>query len=154
METIQPDDGHIEKRATRYRLGLILFTAVVLLSGIYFASKSGSNPEQYSNDFNVYYFAAREVAAGCDPYQNSLGSWTTYLYPPILAELLVPLSLLPLPAAAYVWFLISAASIAAAAWMSASLAVDGKGLSLNKRLPVAFIALAILGRFVLDNLSL
>jgi alpha-1,2-mannosyltransferase len=90
----------------------------VLSSGVYFASKSGTNAEVYGNDFNVYYHAAKEVLAGRDPYQKSLGEWTPYLYPPLLAELLVPLAKLPLPIAAYLWFLISAPSLIGAAWMS------------------------------------
>src|SRR5215475_4522138 len=82
-----------------------------LLSGFFFASKSGNNPEVYSNDFNVYYHAAREIIDGRDPYASSLSDWTPYIYPPLLAELLVPLALLPLSVAAYIWFLINAVSI-------------------------------------------
>jgi alpha-1,2-mannosyltransferase len=138
----------------RYRFALILLTVALLLGGIYFAQKSGSDPAAYSNDFNVYYFAAREVAAGRDPYQNSLGAWTTYLYPPLLAEALVPLAMLPLPVAAFLWFLISAASIIAAAWMSASLTVeDGRGAD-DMRLLVAAGAVVLIARFALDNFNL
>jgi alpha-1,2-mannosyltransferase len=138
----------------RHRPVLIFLTASALLAGIYFARKSGSDPQVYGNDFNVYYFAAREVAAGRDPYQNSLGAWTTYLYPPLLAELIVPLAMLPLPAAAYLWFLINAASVAAAAWMAASLA-SKEGLGARDERPlIAAAAVVLIARFVLDNLHL
>jgi alpha-1,2-mannosyltransferase len=144
----------MEKRTHRRKVVPILLAVALLLGGIYFATKSGTDPEVYSNDFNVYYYAAREVAAGRDPYQNSLGSWTTYLYPPLLAETLVPLALLPLPVAAYIWFLISAASVAAAARMSARLAITGEQSSHDKLLLVAVAAVALTARFILDNLNL
>jgi alpha-1,2-mannosyltransferase len=142
-------------------VGLGLALAAVV-SGFYFAGKSGSNPDAYSNDFNVYYHAAREVIAGRDPYQHSLGDWTPYIYPPLLAELIVPLAILPLPVAAYVWFLISAASIVAAAWMSASLASGRSGLDdaeeqLNEpaslRAAIAAGAAVLVLRFVLDTFN-
>jgi alpha-1,2-mannosyltransferase len=135
----------------------------VLVSGLYFAGKSGANPEVYGNDFNVYYHAAGEVMGGGDPYQHSLGDWTPYIYPPLLAELIVPLALLPLPVAAYLWFLISAASIVAAAWMSASLADDKRGPaapdqhvteSTAWRLAMGACAVVLVLRFVLDSFNL
>ena len=92
-----------------------------LLSGFFFASKSGDNPEVYSNDFNVYYHAAREIIDGRDPYASTLSDWTPYIYPPLLAELLVPVALLPLSIAAYIWFLINAVSIVLAAFLSVTL---------------------------------
>ena len=135
----------------------------VLVSGLYFARKSGANPEAYSNDFNVYYHAAREVTGGGDPYQHSLGDWTPYIYPPLLAELIVPLALLPLPVAAYVWFLISAVSMVVAAWMSASLGDDKRvraapdqhvtELTLWRGAIAAFAVVLVL-RFVLDTFHL
>ncbi|MCI0485634.1 MAG: DUF2029 domain-containing protein [Blastocatellia bacterium] len=103
------------------RSALVVLIVAALVGGIYFARRSGSDPEVYSNDFNVFYFAAREVTEGRDPYQNSLGSWTPYLYLPLLAELMIALAWLPLPIAAYLWFLISAATVTCAAWMSARL---------------------------------
>src|SRR4030095_7027250 len=115
-------------RSKTARVTLILLAIVTLLSGIYFAGRSGREPQAYSNDFNVYYHAAGEGIAARDPYLRSMGDWTPYIYPPLLAELMVPLALLPLPVAAYLWFLVSAASMAAAAWMSARLATQNREL--------------------------
>lgn len=152
-----------ERLSTMERVVVFVLVVAALAGGVYFARKSGANPEAYSNDFNVYYHAARELLAGLDPYQNSLGEWTPYIYPPLLAELIVPLAFLPLPVAAYVWFLISAASIAAAAWMSASLADDERArLAPNQRVseptfwrgPIAACAAVLVFRFVLDNFNL
>jgi hypothetical protein len=104
----------------------IFLILAVLLSGIYFAHRSGTNPQEYKNDFNVYYFASQEILAGRTPYENSLGEWTSYLYPPLLAELLVPFASLPLPFAAYLWFLLNAFSLFAALRMSARLVFPDK----------------------------
>src|SRR4030095_12947082 len=118
-----------EKKSTSVRHSpLTMLSAFALLflfiaGGFYFARRSGADPHHYENDFNVYYFASHEVIEGRDPYQNSLGEWTPYLYLPLLAELIIPLALMPLPAAAYFWFLVSASSLIVAAWMSATLAL-------------------------------
>ena len=148
---------------TTERVIVLVLALAALIGGFYFAVKSGTNPEAYSNDFNVYYHAAREVIAGRDPYQQSLGDWVPYLYPPLFAELITPLALLPLPVAAYLWFLISAASIAAAAWMSASLAFCKQERydpeqhdteSSSQRIALAVCALLMVLRFVLDTFNL
>ncbi|HXG67890.1 MAG TPA: glycosyltransferase family 87 protein, partial [Blastocatellia bacterium] len=128
--------------------------AAALAGGVYFAGRSGTDPEAYSNDFNVYYFAAREVLAGRDPYQRSLGEWTPYLYPPFLVEALIPLALLPLPVAAYLWFLLSALSVMAAAWMSARLAGDASSDYRRMRVVICTtIAVIVIGRFALDTFA-
>jgi alpha-1,2-mannosyltransferase len=152
-----------KRLSTGERVVVIALALTALVSGVYFAGKSGSNPDTYSNDFNVYYHAAREVIAGRDPYQHSLGDWTPYIYPPLLAELSIPLVILPLPVAAYLWFLINAASIVAAAWMSASLAVgkragDDAVERLNEpplwRGAIAAGSVVLVLRFVLDTFNL
>lgn len=152
-----------KRLSTMERVVVLVLALTVLVSGLYFARKSGTNPEAYGNDFNVYYHAAREVITGRDPYQHSLGEWTPYIYPPLLAELIVPLALLPLPVAAYLWFLINVASIVAAAGMSAGLASDKRGLgapeeqaaeSSSWRGAIAGCAVVLVLRFALDTLNL
>jgi alpha-1,2-mannosyltransferase len=152
-----------QKRLLTMERGVVgVLAVVVLASGLYFARKSGTNPEVYGNDFNVYYHAAREVMAGGDPYQHSLGDWTPYIYPPLLAELIVPLAILPLPVAAYLWFLISAVSMVVAAWMSASLASERERGAPEQRViestawrtALAGCAVAFVLRFVLDTFNL
>jgi len=144
-----------------WRLWVVFGAALLALAGgFYFAGRSGSDYRVYSNDFNVYYFAAREIIAGHDPYAVSLGPSTTYLYAPLLAELMVPLVLLPLPVAAYVWFLASAASWAVAVAVCARLAA---GDSTQKTTPafgqqhcllVAALSAAVLLRFTLDTFDM
>jgi len=147
---------------------LIALTIVILASGFYFATRSGSDERVYSNDFSVFYHSAREVAAGRDPYESSLGDWTPYLYPPLLAVALTPLALFPLHVAAYVWFLLNAVSMFAAAWISSRLAcrdarpaeggeeVDEQ-ISFRKGLLEFIVAagtLLVVTRFVLDNFNI
>jgi len=159
---------HVKKASNEStRLAIAMLAVVILAAGLYFAGKSGGDPLAYRNDFNVFYHAAREVLAERDPYQSSLADWTPYLYPPLLAIVLAPLALLPLPVAAYVWFLINAVSTIAAALMPARLCGDDEQLSGSTNEgkaagseggPVAplFAALSLLivARFVLDNFSL
>jgi hypothetical protein len=136
------------------RWALWSMVLAALAAGFYFASRSGDEPSQYSNDFNVYYYASQEVLQGRDPYQRSLGESTRYLYLPLLSELTFPLALLPLPLAAYLWFLINAASLTGAAWMSASLVegAENKGARAGSSLTIIIVlSLAVLIRFALDN---
>jgi alpha-1,2-mannosyltransferase len=157
MIVAKPNTMSRERRSNGERVVVITLALTALVSGFYFAGKGGSNPDAYSNDFNVYYHASREIIAGRDPYQRSLSDWTPYIYPPLLAELIIPLAFLPLPIAAYVWFLISAASVVAAATMSGSLAF-GDTRELNERVvwrwAIAGLAVVLVLRFVLDTFNL
>jgi alpha-1,2-mannosyltransferase len=169
-----------EPKPASCRVFVILAIVVALASGIYFARQSGTNPLKYENDFNVFYFAASELLDGRDPYQESLHAWTPYLYPPVLAELMMPLALLPLPVAAYVWFLISLSAAVLAARMSAALAgsrCDEEAITLPaaparpashgvrrfvalitdpaaQRSFIAVLVAVLLLRFILDNFKL
>ena len=146
-----------KQRRTIAFVGFGILAAAVLSSGLYFARKSGTNADVHSNDFNVYYRAAREVLTGRDPYQDSLGEWTPYLYPPLLAEMLTPLALLPLPVAAYIWYLISAASIFGSVSMLSALAGDSERGGIEptaRRLGLAALAVVVVLRFMLDTFNL
>ena len=52
-----------DRSSTRARVVVIVLAVATLASGFYFAGKSGSTPDAYSNDFNVYYHAAREITS-------------------------------------------------------------------------------------------
>ena len=148
-----------------WRILVLLSISGVLAAGILFARMSGSDPSSYRNDFNVFYFASREMIAGRTPYEHSLGAWTPYLYPPLLAEILSPVAVLPLPVAAYIWFLINTASLIAAAAMCGSLSAQRSAkdplpelTDETQRERVAFLASAVgvvvVSRFALDNLAM
>lgn len=134
----------------RRRLLLVALALSMLFAGLFYSGKSGSDPLIYRNDFNVYYHAARQVSQGRDPYQSSLTPTTPYIYPPLLSELLVPLSLLPLRAAAFVWFLVGVSSIVAAGILSARAGALEFPAAV---LPVALLSVLLVARFVLDNFS-
>ncbi|HKG20269.1 MAG TPA: glycosyltransferase family 87 protein, partial [Blastocatellia bacterium] len=140
---------------------LVAACAVAVLCGLYFAGRSSADPQVYGNDFNVYYFAAREILAGRDPYQSSLGPWTPYLYLPLMAELLAPIAALPVRAAAFIWYLLNLSSLVVAARLLVKLAEPEAGEGLNNpalaspgRTLVLVAAIAVVARFILDNLQL
>jgi hypothetical protein len=55
-------------------------------------------------DFGAFYIAADAVLNGGNPYQPGLyGDWPGFVYPPLFAWLLSPLTLLPVTAAVSVW---------------------------------------------------
>ena len=58
------------------------------------------------NDFPIYWQAARDVLAGRSPYVAGEGLHG-YVYLPWFAWALVPLALLPLPAAAWCWYVVN-----------------------------------------------
>jgi len=60
-------------------------------------------------DFRAYLEAAQALRSGQDPYAGVY----PYLYPPLLAVVLVPFTFLPTAAAAWLWAAASAAAIAA-----------------------------------------
>jgi hypothetical protein len=67
------------------------------------AARSGTTPERYGNDFTVFYAAAQQVWLTGNPYEIPIRAATPYLYPPLFAQLLMPLAWLPLPVAAFLW---------------------------------------------------
>ncbi|HYP28431.1 MAG TPA: glycosyltransferase family 87 protein [Blastocatellia bacterium] len=140
-----------------FKLRVVAVVALAALGGFYYASRSSADAQVYGNDFNVYYFAAREVLSGRDPYQRSLGAWTPYLYPPLLAEALVPLALLPVRAAAFIWYLLNLSSVIVAASLCLKLSEaesEGAGLSSTGRALILVASVAVVARFILDNFQL
>lgn len=87
-----------------------MLQAVGLLLGVVGAGSylwwlitAGSSTSIWGWDFRAYYAATHALLSGANLYE--LGSPTTpsYLYPPTLAFLLLPLGALPLPTATLVW---------------------------------------------------
>lgn len=76
--------------------------AAVFLS-IWNAPRAGSTASIYGNDFTVFYAAAERIVATGNPYDIAIREHTPYLYPPLFAHLLAPLTLLPLPFASFLW---------------------------------------------------
>lgn len=75
-------------------------------------------------DFHVFYVAAKAVAHAHDPYPAhpasltwSSGAQHAYAYPPLVAVLTAPLTLLSYNAAAALWVVLSAAAVGLALWL-------------------------------------
>ncbi|MBX7218507.1 MAG: DUF2029 domain-containing protein [Blastocatellia bacterium] len=67
------------------------------------AGRAGTSGQAYGNDFTVFYVAARSWWQTGDPYHHALAETWPYLYPPLFAQLLTPLTFLSLPQAAFLW---------------------------------------------------
>jgi hypothetical protein len=88
-------------------------TVVLLCAAWYFHdSFLKQMPNAGLSDFRCYYLAAQHVARGESPYLAD-----GYLYPPLLACLLLPLAPLDYVPARWVWFLFSHVCLLAAAWL-------------------------------------
>jgi len=80
--------------------------AVVALLGI--GATAVHKQVRDGNDFPIYWQAARDLLAGRSPYDVGTGLHG-YVYLPWFAWALVPLALLPLPAAAWCWLVANVA---------------------------------------------
>lgn len=85
---------------------LVLSIAVFILAYYCFEWRKGI-------DFQCYYLAARSFYAHARPYLNLYPKEAfLYYYPPLTAELILPLTVLSLPKAYFVWFVLSALATA------------------------------------------
>lgn len=82
---------------------------VVAIFAVSFAFAAAPLVAGREMDFRNYLEAAAALRAGHDPYAGT----SPYLYPPLLALALVPLTFLPPSAAAWIWAAASAAALAA-----------------------------------------
>jgi hypothetical protein len=94
--------------------------AVMLVLGVIEAAKGKAG------DFQCFYDAAKAARLGQDLYGAGTGG---YIYPPLLAWALQPLSLLPPKAAAIVWVVAMALLIPLAAVLASDEFADRLGLS-------------------------
>lgn len=83
------------------RLGSVAARVVALLCLAYLVARTFRG----GNDINVYLYAAGQFIRGEDIY--SLNPFNVYLYSPLFALMLAPLSLLAMPAARVVWMLLN-----------------------------------------------
>jgi alpha-1,2-mannosyltransferase len=69
-------------------------------------------------DFGDFYAAAEAVLRGDNPYQpDPSRDWLGFVYPPLLAWLLAPLTLLPVTTAVSVWAALTLLFVVAALWV-------------------------------------
>ncbi len=68
-------------------------------------------------DFGDFYAASEAVLRGANPYQADLSrDWLGFVYPPLLAWLMIPLTLLPVTTAVSVWAALTLLFVVAALW--------------------------------------
>ena len=99
---------------------------LLFLPGIYLTLADWL-PSPHQEDLGAYFVAARALAEGESPYDARVAErlaadagieyHSPYIYPPLLAILLRPLTFLPYSAAAAVWFALSAGALLAALWL-------------------------------------
>ena len=70
----------------------------------------------HHTDVTVYTAAAAAIAEGKDPYEAESPRGWRYVYPPLLAILLVPIASWPSDLAAYALYFVSVGALALAAW--------------------------------------
>jgi alpha-1,2-mannosyltransferase len=115
-------------RSARFRilLAALLWLAGTLVLATVLVRQASSPTGQYAFDFQGYHVAAADIAAGRSPYAAEMfdrpipaQGAVLYKYPPLLAQLLVPLAAVPLSAAAAIWLVLQAAAILGAVWLGA-----------------------------------
>jgi len=115
--------------SARFRLavaGLLLALGIVAV-GAYLVARAGQplTEGQFGIDFVDYRAAAERLADAGSPYAPDMLAGPVdaqgldrYRYPPPLAQLLVPLAGLSLSAATWLWLLVQATCLLAAAWLA------------------------------------
>ncbi len=93
--------------------GALIF---LLLGGFAFHAAMQNIRHQETEDFGIFYQAARAMHDGRDIYAATNGH---YIYPPFIAFVFQPLTILPEVAASIVWAAISAALLFLALWLGA-----------------------------------
>jgi alpha-1,2-mannosyltransferase len=84
---------------------LLAFGLARILLGLWNAPRAGTTTSTYGNDFTVFYAAAERIVQTGNPYDIAIREHTPYLYPPLFAHLLAPLTWLSLSSASIVWAL-------------------------------------------------
>ena len=100
-----------DQRAQRNRLALCILVSTLLIWGLVDVRRRGvidpANLNQHKTDLTVYTEAGAAFFDGREPYQvTNVRGWG-YLYPPLFAMLMAPLSALPPTEQVLTWFLLS-----------------------------------------------
>ena len=78
-------------------VGYLLMFSILVTRGVVTAGGDGGG------DTLAYWTAGRNLLAGRPLYTAGVGFYAAYLYPPVLAQVFAPLSLLPFPAVVWIW---------------------------------------------------
>ncbi len=144
----------------RIRIAIIvLLTALVIITGLVTVRRAHKN----SNDFDTFYNAGRAVLQGeglyyTGEYYENTKNEGPFLYPPFAALVFVPISILPMGLAAFLWNALNIALFLAALFFvlrilnqtPAQLWSHFQKLAILDRLLLAVMSIALL----LDNLTM
>jgi hypothetical protein len=110
--------------AFRTTLALMLLIIGVSLIGMLLLRQAGDADGQFGIDFGAYYLAAERVVQGEALYPPafldgpiSAQGADQYLYPPLVAQVLAPVTALSRSSAEMLWLLLQAAAVFAALWV-------------------------------------
>jgi hypothetical protein len=116
---------HDRHRGRMYSIAATCIFGVVF-GGAIAGAALGSNP-QFGIDTGAYWLAAGNMASGHSPYTDAMlagpipaQGFDAYKYAPLFAQVLVPLSWLPLWVAKLVWLAIQIPTLAIALWVAAA----------------------------------
>lgn len=91
--------------------GLVLFSLITLL--VSFAKITNS----IAPDFSVFYFGAKDLIVGQNPYRDT-SLFTGIGYPPMTLVFYLPLTILPYPVAQFFWLILSFLCLLGAVYLS------------------------------------
>lgn len=76
-------------------------------------------------DIFAYWIAGQNVVSGAPVYGAGVGGYAAFLYPPIMAQAMAPLSLLPFPVAVWLWRAVELVClrIAVGSWRASGIAL-------------------------------
>lgn len=96
----------------------LIFASVVYL----FLQTFGSDLSGNGFDFLLFYESAQNTANGISPYTGIEESpYSSYLYPPVLVFLIIPLTWLPINISGFIWFGLNIAALFGAMWLIESI---------------------------------
>ena len=100
-------------------VGYLLCARLLIEHGIYGYGGEGAG------DVLAYWTAGAHLVASEPVYGGGVGGYAAFLYPPPLAQLFAPLSLLPFPIVVWLWraVIVTALRIAVGSWRNAGLAM-------------------------------
>jgi hypothetical protein len=142
----------MHSRTFRTVLASTLLAIGVVALSLLLLRQIGAPDGQYGIDFGDYHAAAQRLAVGLSPYASEMLAGPTdaqgvdrYRYPPLMAQLLQPLTGLEMRQAALVWLLIQAAAVCAAMWIGSG--IGGAARTLERGLWCAVAAVYFLPVF-------
>lgn len=131
---------------------IVFLIIIVILFGAYTSWRTHNG----STDFDTYYFSAKNILDGNSPYLEKKGL-SPYIYPPLFASLITPLTLFNLETAAFLWYLLtvilSVLSIGVCFKMIFG-AADPRRIWPTIPLAIKISLLAVTAGLLLDNISL